>query len=62
MKTLSEFQKWDENNNKRRNYRPSSKLFANYEPEVGENISHRKNSGLFTQSLVEAYEAVMLFF
>jgi len=50
VETLSEFLNRDENNKKRKKYKPSSQLFIDGKPEVGEKISHRKNPRFFTQS------------
>ena len=54
METQSEFLNLDENNKNRRKYKASSRLLANNMTEVGDNISHRKNYGLFTQSVAAA--------
>ena len=54
VETLSEFLNWDENNKNRRKSWASSRLLANTKTEVGDNISHRKNYGLLTQSVAAA--------
>ena len=54
METLSEFLNWDDNIKNRRKYSASSRLLANNMTEVGDNISHRKNYGLFIQSVAAA--------
>ena len=54
METLSEFLNWDENNKNRRKSRASSRLLSNNMTEVRDNISHRNNYGLLTQSVAAA--------